>query len=106
LAELPDEKRGRKLAEKEFHQANFGPADAITPDVTDLLGAFDPARLAGDAKPLPASYVTIPENLIMNFPEKTGYGLKQLGITPVDYLLGIKNQIPRDFDPRPNTTPN
>ena len=105
LALLPDEKRARALGLKEFGQANLGPADALTPDVTDLLTAFDPARLAGAAAPLPASYAAVPENLVTTLPEASGYGCKALGITPVDIALGIADAIPADFNPRPKTDP-
>jgi phospholipase C len=105
LALLPDERRARALGVKEFHQDNLGPADALTPDVTDLSSAFDPARLAGKAPPLPASYVTVPDDLVKQLPEASGYGCKALGITPVDIALGIRNDIPADFNPRPKTDP-
>jgi phospholipase C len=106
LALLPDERRARALGLKEFHQANLGPADALTPDVTDLSSAFDPARLAGTAPSLPPSYVTVPDNLVDTLPEASGYGCKALGITPVDIALGIRNDVPADFNPRPKTDPS
>jgi phospholipase C len=106
LALLPDERRARELGVKEFHQTNLGPADALTPDVTDLSSAFDPARLAGKAPPLPSSYVTVPDDLVDKLPEASGYGCKALGITPVDFALGISNAVPADFNPRPKTDPS
>ena len=106
LALLPDERRAREVGVKEFHQANLGPADALTPDVTDLSSAFDPARLSGSAPPLPASYAAVPDDLITKLPAASGYGCKALGITPVDIVLGISNAVPADFNPRPKTDPS
>ncbi len=103
LALLPDEKRARELGHAKFGQTNLGPADALTPDVTDLLTAFDPARLTGAAPPLPASYAAVPENLVTTLPGASGDGCRALGITPVDIALGIRNTIPPDFNPRPKT---
>lgn len=105
LALLPDERRARELGLRKFHQADLGPADALTPGVTDLLAAFDPARLAGSAPPLPASYAAVPDDLVDKLPAASGYGCKALGITPVDSALGIANTIPADFNPRPKTDP-
>jgi len=105
LAELPDEKRARELGRKKFGLANLGPADALTPGVTDLATAFDPARLAGTVPPLPAAYVTVPDDLVHALPPASGYGCKALGITPVDVALGIADDIPADFNPRPKTDP-
>jgi len=104
LADLPDEKKGRAIGEQKGLQ-NMGPFDDITPDITDLLSAFDPARLTGKASPLPPSYVEIPENIVRTLPQLSGYGLRQIGVIPTDYLLGIKNEIPSDFNPRPGTNP-
>ena len=105
LAFLPDEERGRKLGEKEFGQKGLGPEDAITPGVGDLTEAFSPARLLGKAEPLPASYVEIPDSLVRHLPQETGYGCADLGIVTTDRALHIANKIPRDFNPRPKTTP-
>jgi phospholipase C len=105
LAKLPDEFAARKLGEKKFGQKNLGPADALTPDVTDLLGAFSPARLAGKLAPLSSGYVEIPESLVRHLPAETGYGCKALGIVTTDRKLKIPNRIPPDFNPRPRTNP-
>jgi phospholipase C len=105
LALLPDEMRARALGEKEFHQKNLGPQDALTPGITDLTGAFSPARLLGKAAPLPVSYAETPEDLVFHLPQETGYGCKSLGIVTTDRALGIKNEIPHDFNPRPKTNP-
>ncbi len=105
LAFLPDEERGRKLGEKEFGQKNLGPEDAITPGVGDLTEAFSSARLLGKSPPLPASYVEIPDSLILHLPQESGYGCQALGIVTTDRQLHIVNSIPSDFNPRPITDP-
>jgi phospholipase C len=104
LADLPDEKAARDAAAKRGLM-NEGPFDDLTDGVTDLLSAFDPARLAGRAPALPASYVEVPENLIFTLPQQSGYGWRQVGVEPTDYRLGIVNEIPKDFNPRPKTEP-
>jgi phospholipase C len=105
LALLPDELHGRELGEQEFHQQGIGPEDALTPGITDLVEAFSPERLRGDEKPLSPDYVRVPEKLITNLPQVSGYGCKDLGIVPTDKALGITNHIPSDFNPRPSTNP-
>jgi phospholipase C len=106
LAQLPDELKGRQLAQTEFDQDNVGPEDAITPGISDLLDAFSPTRLIGLREPLPPSYVTVPSSLITTLPGswKSG-GCSYLGITTTDRQLGITNPIPADFNPRPKTNP-
>ncbi len=106
LAKLPDERKGREIAKKKWGQDNWGPDDALTPDVTDLLSGFDPARLKGDAPPLPPDYAMIPEAVVAKLPQESGYGLKDIGIVPVDQALGLPNPIPADFNPRPKTDPS
>ena len=105
LATLPDELEGRKLGELHFHLHGLGPEDALTPDVTDLLGAFDDARLAGRAAPLPASYAEVPQAWTEQLPGALGLDCKALGIVPVDRQLGIQTTLPPQFNPRPKTTP-
>lgn len=105
LAQLPDEKTARVLGKKLYGQNNLGPQDALTPDVTDLLGAFDMDRLLGRKAPLNKKYVEIPQQLISNLPGKTGYGCKALGIVPTDRKRGMENKIPDNFNPRPATDP-
>lgn len=105
LAKLPDEMNGRKEAKKMWGQSNWGPDDALTPDVSDLVAAFDPARLKGDAPPLPPDYAEIPEAILDKLPQVSGYGLKDIGIVPVDQAQGLPNFIPADFNPRPKTDP-
>ena len=105
LALLPDELKGRELGEQEFHQKDIGPEDALTPGISDLLDAFSLERLRGDDDPLDPDYVRVPEKLIKNLPQTSGHGCKDLGIVPTDKALGIHNQIPSDFNPRPSTNP-
>jgi len=83
----------------------WGPQDAITEGITDLLGAFSPLRLTGVADPLPPYYLEVPEYYVRNLPQKTGYGCADLGIIITDRAKGIVNQIPTDFNPRPDTNP-
>ena len=105
LAKLPDEAKARELGKREFGLANMGPDDAITPGVSTLVAAFDPSRLLGSAKPLPASYAEVPQDWLTKMPENDGPDCKAIGVTPVDIQLGLKNVIPADFNPRPNTNP-
>jgi phospholipase C len=105
LATLPDERKGRKLGEENLHQQYMGPFDADTPDVTNLISAFDPARLDGKAKPLPASYAEVPQAWADELPTQSGADCKAIGITPTDIQRHIANHIPMDFNPRPKTNP-
>jgi phospholipase C len=103
LALLPDEERARRLGEKRFGQKNLGPEDAITPGVVNLTDGFSPSRLLGKAAPLPATYAEISQSLILQLPEQTHYGCRELGIVTTDRQLHIANPIPSDFNPRPLT---
>lgn len=105
LAKLPDEMKGRKLGKKNLGQNNWGPDDDITPDVSDLVAAFDPARLSGAVSILPPDYAIIPDAIVTKLPKESGFGLKEIGVTPVDQTLGVPNPVPADFDPRPQTNP-
>jgi phospholipase C len=105
LGDLPDEEQARLAGEKMFQQAYLGPADDHTPGIGDLLSAFDPARLEGLAPPLPASYAEIPDAVVATVPPYGNQGCKMIGITPTDEALGIKTNIPADFNPRPKTDP-
>lgn len=108
LAELPNELAARKKGEKVFGQKDLGPEDALTSNVSDLAGAFDPARLSGKAPLLPPAYASIPAKLVETQPaELSGhFGCKDIGIVPTDRQLGIPNRIPADFNPRPKTEPS
>ena len=105
LATLPDEQKGRAIGRQKFHQHNMGPFDAETPDVTNLFSAFDPARLDGRAKPLPARYAMVPTAWTTELPAQTGADCKAIGVVPTDIQLHEPNPIPADFNPRPKTNP-
>lgn len=106
LAQLPDEAAARVTGQQVFHQDNLGPDDAMTPGIDDLVGAFDPARLAGQAAPLPAGYVEIPDQDVTRLPAASGMSCRSIGIVPTDIRLGVHNEIPADFNPRPGTNPS
>jgi phospholipase C len=105
LATLPDELLGRFLGLSQFGQQDMGPQDAITPGVSDLLDALSPSRLMGMAAPITPDFVTIAPSVITKIPQVTGLGCSDLGILTTDRQLGIPNNIPADFNPRPNTNP-
>lgn len=105
LATLPDEQKGREIGLKTMHQKYMGPFDAETPDVTNLFSAFDPARLDGRAKPLPARYAMVPVSWTTELPAQTGADCKAIGVVPTDIQLHLPNPIPADFNPRPKTNP-
>lgn len=104
LAELPDEEKGLKAAAFQG-KLNYGPDDAEVSGVTGLLDAFDQQRLTGRAAPLPASYVYVNPYFIRHLPQQTGLGCGSIGVIPVDYLRGVRNNIPSDFNPRPGANP-
>ena len=102
LGDLPDEQKGA-LAASKLGRANFDAGDAN--GIDDLVDAFDPGRLAGTTAPLPASYAEVPSYYVLNLPQKTGIGCGAVGVIPVDYLRGVANNIPADFNPRPGSDP-
>jgi phospholipase C len=104
LGNLPDELKGETGASNLGH-ANFDADDATSSPVDNLLDAFDPGRLAGTTAPLPASYVEVPSAYVTHLPQATGIGCGAIGVIPVDYLRGVQNTIPADFNPRPATDP-
>jgi phospholipase C len=91
LASLPDEKP--YLPE--------GPRDA-NPEITNLLGAFDPARLDGSVPPIPAADAEIPDAIVNTFPAKMSCAT--LGITPVT-LPNAPSTPPPGYTPRVATHP-
>jgi len=103
LADLPDEERAREIGKEKFGQANLGPADDKVPEVGDMSSAFDVLRLEGKKAPLSAEYAVIPKKEIDAFPHDGGEGCRVLGITPTD--SGMPNPVPKDFNPRPDSTP-
>ncbi len=91
LASLPDEKP----------YLPRGPRDD-NPALTDLLGGFDPARLAGTAPPIPAAAAEIPDDVVASFPPPLD--CKRLGIEPVA-VPGALPAPPPGFAPRTSGRP-
>ncbi|HEV2315490.1 MAG TPA: alkaline phosphatase family protein [Candidatus Acidoferrales bacterium] len=87
LASLPDEKP--YLPE--------GPRDA-NPRLTNLLGGFDPARLAGKIPPIPAAEAEISDTIVKTFPP--AMSCSTLGLTPIS-IPGASLAPPTGFDPLP-----
>jgi phospholipase C len=104
LSDLPDEQRARRAGEY-AGKFNYGPDDGEDSGISDLLEAFDPGRLYGFRAPLPTRYALVPDKYIYHLPQETKLGCRSIGIIPVDYLQGIRNIIPPDFNPRPGTVP-
>jgi phospholipase C len=88
LASLPEEKAYRPR----------GPRDG-DPNITDLLGGFDPARLAGAAPPIPAADAEVSDPVVNAFP--AAMNCRTLGITPVT-LPNAPSTPPPSFTPRPH----
>jgi phospholipase C len=106
LADLPDEANARKLGEKQFGQANLGPADDQVPGMGDLFSAFDNGRLQGAEPPLPPTIAEIPQSTVLSLPHYGGKGCQTLSIVPTDYVGGkVIDPAPADFNPRPGSTP-
>lgn len=112
LADLPDELQARlagqdpRFATGGAPQTNLGPHDDRTPGTGDLLSGFDPARLLGQAPPIPAAYALVPPELVDSLPHYGGQGCHALGLTPVDVQQGYAEPIPPDFNPRPSSFPH
>ena len=104
LADLPDERKGL-AAGQVLGKLNYGPDDGETSGVTNLVDAFDEGRLMGTRAPLPASYARVDPYYVEHLPQQTHLGCRAIGMTPVDYVRGIENHIPSDFNPRPGTDP-
>jgi phospholipase C len=83
LASLPDEKP----------YMPEGPRDA-NPRLTDLLGGFDAARLAGAKAPIAASQAEIPDEIVNHFPP--AMTCKDTGVMPV-MIPGASLVPPKDF---------
>jgi phospholipase C len=73
-----------------------GPRDG-NPAITNLLGAFDPARLNGSAPPIPAGDAEIPDAVVNAFPP--AMNCRSLGIDPVT-LPNAPSTPPPGFAPR------
>lgn len=87
LASLPDEKP---------HMPE-GPRD-MNPRLTDLLGGFDPARLAGSKPPIPASEAEIPDGIVNHFPARMSCAAT--GVESV-FAPGAASSPPAGFNPLP-----
>ncbi|MBV9055261.1 MAG: phosphoesterase [Candidatus Eremiobacteraeota bacterium] len=72
-----------------------GPNDG-NPAITDLLGAFDPGRLAGTTPPIAPSEAEIDDRIVNTFP--AAMSCSTLGIVPVALP---NSQPPANFNPRP-----
>jgi phospholipase C len=72
------------------------------PAITDLLGAFDPARLSGTAPRIPASDAQIPDSVVNTMP--AAINCRSLNITPVT-LPNAPSAPPPGFHIRPSTGP-
>ena len=105
LATLPDELLGRYLGLVTLGQEDLGPQDALTAGITDLLDAFSTSRLMGLSPALTPDYVMVAPSYVTRIPQVTGLGCSDLGILTTDRQLGITNNIPADFNPRPKTNP-
>ena len=105
LATLPDELLGRYLGLVTLGQEDLGPQDAITPGISDLTEAFSTSRLMGLSTPLTPDYAVVAPSYITKIPQTTGLGCSNLGILTTDRQLGLTNNIPADFNPRPKTNP-
>jgi len=110
LASLPEEKAALILGEDPkfngpngFVQHHLGPRDLNTAETDDLLSGFDPQRLAGKRKTLPASYAMIDDKIIGTLPHYQGKGCKAIGVVPTD--AGMKSAVPSHFNPLPSTLP-
>lgn len=114
LASLPDEAQALTLgnspafnqfAPSGFQQKYLGPRDINSTTSNSLLSGFDPKRLRGASKPLPATFATIPETVVTTMPHYGGQGCKQIGIMPEDVRQGIVANPPPGFNPLPSTYP-
>jgi phospholipase C len=70
-----------------------GPRD-MNPNLTDLLGGFDPARLDGTRSPIPASQAEIPDAVVNHFPP--AMSCADTGVTPVK-IPGASLTPPKGF---------
>lgn len=88
LASLPEEKA----------YLPRGPRDG-DPNITDLLGGFDPARLSGATPPIPAADAEISDNVVNTFP--AAMNCRSLDMKPVT-LPNAPSTPPPNFTPRPH----
>ncbi len=114
LASLPDEAQALALGDSAafnqfgppgFQQKCLGPRDINSTISSSLLSGFDPKRLTGASRPLPASFAMIPDNVVTSLPHYGGHGCLEIGITPEDIQQGIVANAPPGFNPLPGTYP-
>jgi phospholipase C len=112
LSSLPEEKAALIAgADAKFNgpngfvQHHLGPRDTNSKITDDLLAGFDPARLAGKKKPLPASLAMIAPEIVNTLPHFGGQGCKAIGMTPTDAAQHISNPPPAHFNSLPATLP-
>ncbi|HEY2474614.1 MAG TPA: alkaline phosphatase family protein [Candidatus Cybelea sp.] len=78
-----------------------GPRDG-DPAITNLVGGFDPGRLAGTTPPIAAADAEIPNGVVDTVPAPMN--CRSLGITPVT-LRNAPSTPPPGWNPRPKRTP-
>jgi phospholipase C len=114
LSQLPDEAEALKLGDaatfnsfgpEGFHQKYLGPRDTNSPITDSLLSGFSPARLRGEASPLPAEYAMTPKEVLWSLPHYGGHGCAAIGVTPEDRRQGIVAPPPENFNSLPATLP-
>ena len=114
LSSLPDEKAALAAGDTEafnqfgpvgFKQRYLGPRDTNSSTTDSLISAFDPARLRGLTRPLPASYVQIAASELTKLPHYGGQGCRRIGVTPEDQRQGISAPPPANFNTLPSTLP-
>ncbi|MDQ6943731.1 MAG: phosphoesterase [Candidatus Eremiobacteraeota bacterium] len=107
LGLLPDELRANAIGQSVLGNGPFwGPLDGPQSGITDLLDAFDDARLQGARPPVTIDKVVVPDAILGTLPQQSGYGCKAIDVVPTDVQLGLPNAIPADFNPRPRTNPS
>ncbi len=111
LANLPSEYGARQTAATQgisgtgsMTATNYGPDDALTGGIDNLVDAFDANKLTGVTTPFTPTMAEIPVGFNA-FPTQEGQGCAEVGITPVKPLVGESNAIPADFNPRSGTEP-
>lgn len=115
LASLPEEKEAlikgdspefNKFGPAGFHQTHLGPRDINSAITDSLVSGFDPDRLTGKTPLLPASYATIPEDVVNALPHHGGQGCRADGLTPEDQRLDRRVAPPAHFNTLPATLPD
>ncbi len=111
LTNLPSEYSARQTAATtgisgtgSMTATNYGPDDALTGGIDDLVDAFDANKLTGVTTPFTPTMAEIPAGF-NPFPTQEGQGCAEVGIVPVKPLAGESNAVPADFNPRSGTEP-